>query len=89
MVSTVVNRLASASPARDGSAASRREIANVFGFCCRSLSGEANVVKYDGTNRWSDLISALLPTFASSMSWFAFGTTTSGVVAIAGRFEDY
>ena len=34
------------------------------------------VVKYDGANRWSDLTSALLPTFASSMAWFALGITT-------------
>src|SRR4029077_3865558 len=34
------------------------------------------VVKYDGAIRWSDLTSALLPTFASSMAWFALGITT-------------
>ena len=43
----------------------------------RFASQSSIVVKYDGTNRWSDFISALLPTFASNMSWFAFGTTTS------------
>src|SRR5262245_46783749 len=43
----------------------------------RLASQSSIVVKYDGTNRWSELISALLPTFASNMSWFAFGTTTS------------
>jgi hypothetical protein len=37
----------------------------------------SDVVKYAGANRWSDLTSALLPTFASSMAWFALGITTS------------